>query len=364
MEKTNVTAIVTPDEHPDQSSFISALRDELKGPKDFLYGGGIPSWSYYNGYIIKPSIKDKLVIRLKKLNFKEYLFEKYLKSQNVNTIIAEYGITAVQLLDICKKLEIKLITHFHGFDAYEYQTLKTFGLHYKEVFNYSSEIIVVSNDMKKKLIQLGAPEEKIIYNPCAPNDNFYSVTPDFTSNQFISIGRFVDKKAPYFTLLSFAKLNKEFPESRLTMIGDGPLLNTCKNICEYLGLSNSVDFKGKLKREKVLEEIQNSFCFIQHSIVAGNGDSEGTPVSVMEAAASGLPVIATYHAGIADVHLDQITALLSPEGDVEQMHLNMRELYLDRELAKEMGKKGRKRIKNNYSMEKYIETIQGLANNS
>ena len=354
------TAIITPDPKPDSSTFITALREAMPAGSDYLYGGGIPAYSYYNGYILTPNIADKIKYRLQKFEIKIFLFEKYLINQNITTIIAQYGITASIVLESCKKLGIKLITHFHGFDAYEHKILNEYKSKYQEVFAYSSAIIAVSYAMKKQLIQLGAPAEKIIYNPCAPNNAFYLVQPNYNSDFLISIGRFVDKKAPYFTLLAFSQTLKICPNLKLKLIGDGPLLNTCINLAEYLGIYNSVIFLGNLSQEEVLKEIADAFGYIQHSIVAVNGDSEGTPVAVMEAGAAALPVISTIHAGIPEVHINGKTALLSAEKDVNAMASNIIFLANNRSLAKELGEAGRKHIRENYSMEKYVNKIINL----
>ena len=71
--------------------------------------------------------------------------------------------------------------------------------------------------------------------------------------------------------------------------------------------------------EEVAGLMRSSRAFVQHSVVTANGDSEGTPLAVLEAMASGLPVVATRHAGIADVVAHGERGLLSAEGDVETM---------------------------------------------
>ena len=353
----NRVVIIIPDTNPNSSTFIVALREGLSKPKDFLYGGGIPSYSYYNGYILKPYFWDKIKQRFLKFDIKTHLFEKYLVKQNVRTIIAEYGVTSTIILESCKKLNIKLITHFHGFDAYEHKILENYGKKYKEVFEYSSAIISVSKHMTQQLKRLGADEQKIIYNPCAPNNVFYSVKPNFQSNNFISIGRLVDKKAPYYTILAFEKVVSVFPESRLIMIGDGPLFNTCINLSKHLGICNAIEFKGTQTQEQIIEHLSNAFCYVQHSIIALNGDSEGTPVAIFEASAAGLPIVSTKHAGIPDVQLENKTAFLVDEHDVGTMAEKMMILYQNRALAQKMGKAGRKHIKENYSMEEYVKSI-------
>ena len=108
-----------------------------------------------------------------------------------------------------------------------------------------------------------------------------------------------------------------------------------------LSLEKNVFFPGVLKPEMIAGFMQKSLAFVQHSIVASTGDSEGTPVAIMEASAASLPVISTYHAGIPDVILDGITGFLVPEKDIDKMADAMMVLLKDKELARKMGLAGK-----------------------
>src|SRR5690606_35506477 len=102
------------------------------------------------------------------------------------------------------------------------------------------------------------------------------------------------------------------------------------------------------------------FCFLQHSIVADNGDSEGSPVGIIEASAAGLPVISTRHAGIIESVLEDKTGFLVDELDVISMSNYMSQLYKDRELCQIMGEAGRRHIKENFSLNKHLNQINNL----
>jgi len=171
------------------------------------------------------------------------------------------------------------------------------------------------------------------------------------------VGRFVDKKASYLTLMAFAQVQKQFPEAALLMVGDGILLATCKQLVKSLQL-NHVQFTGVLTPEIIREQMAASFCLVQHSVQAANGDKEGTPVAVLEAGAAGLPVVATRHAGIPDVVIEGETGLLVDEGDVEAMAAAMIQLYADRALAAKMGVQARSRIQQHFTMEKHLSELK------
>jgi glycosyltransferase involved in cell wall biosynthesis len=97
--------------------------------------------------------------------------------------------------------------------------------------------------------------------------------------------------------------------------------------------------------------------FVQHSVRTSGGDSEGTPVSILEAGATGLPVVSTRHAGIKDVVQHKSTGFLVEEGDVEGMAEYMLELGSKPSLAGSMGRQARQHIAQNFSLEENIRRL-------
>jgi glycosyltransferase involved in cell wall biosynthesis len=108
-----------------------------------------------------------------------------------------------------------------------------------------------------------------------------------------------------------------------------------------LGVGDRVEFLGPQPLDVVRSELRQARLFVQHSVVAANGDSEGSPVSIAEAAATALPVVATRHAGIPELVLDGLTGLLVSERDAEAMGEAMARLLADGTLAGEMGRAAR-----------------------
>lgn len=150
---------------------------------------------------------------------------------------------------------------------------------------------------------------------------------------FISVGSFREKKAPQLTIAAFSHVHHALPAARLRMIGEGALLDECKNLANDLGVAGAITFLGVKDHAVVEEEMRQARCFVQHSVVARSGDSEGTPVAVLEAGATGLPVVSTLHAGIPDVVIEGQTGFLVAEHDVEGMAERMLRLAQDAELA-------------------------------
>ena len=357
-------AVISPFQDVYSETFIKAHKESLKG-KVFYYFGNPENLQLEGAEGLQESSK-KIIYKLQRNLFKkpyswyyqQFIIESFKKNE-IDVVLAEYGTTAHTFLPVIKELEIPLITHFHGYDASNEEEIKSRN-YYKEVFEYSSSIVVVSMKMYNDLIKLGCLENKTVYNPYGPKNEFFKVEPEFGYQQFISVGRFVDKKAPYFTLLAFKEVVKEFPNAKLVMAGEGHLLNTCQNLVKYFEIDKNVSFVGIISSEEFQDYLKNSLGFIQHSITAANGDAEGTPVSILEAGAAGVPVVSTKHAGIPDVVLNDITGFLVEEHDVEGMSLKMMQLLKDPALARSLGQNAKQRINQNFTLSRHINILDEL----
>jgi glycosyltransferase involved in cell wall biosynthesis len=360
-------ALISPAKEGYSETFIKAQKDLLPYEIEYYYGGFLPTHHERQGKILKSNFRSRLSRKIRNENpntsIQNALIARF-KKNNIKCVLAQYGPTGAEMVDTCKKSKLPLIVHFHGYDASLFEIIEAYSEKYKKLFDYAAAIIAVSQFMYNALLQLGAPKEKLILNTYGPNEIFKNIQPDYKSQQLIAIGRFVDKKAPYYTILAFQQAIKNYPKAKLVMIGDGPLLATCKNLVKHFKLKDNVFFKGVQTPTQIKEEMSRSCAFIQHSIRAENGDCEGTPLSVLEAQLAGLPVISTYHAGIPDVVIHNETGLLSNEHDVKQMSQNIISLLHSTETLKQMGRCGRESVSNYFSMDRYIKKLTTVIDNS
>jgi len=357
-------AIFSHSENAYSETFIQAHRN-LPFDVKYYYGDFLPC--YLDG---KSLDQNKWVntLQRRKLSFfhhkkssitdGELALISSLKKNKVSVVLAEYGVTGTAVLNVCKELSLPLLVHFHGWDASVKNILKQYGQQYQDMFSYANFIFSVSHSMTAKLVEAGCPIQKIVYNPYGPDDRFFDIQPAYTSQHFLAIGRFVDKKAPYFTILAFNRVLQQYPDATLTMAGDGPLWNTCTNLVAYLKIGHRVLLPGAISTQQWVSYLSGGIAFVQHSITAENGDMEGTPVAILEAQAAGLPVISTLHAGIPDVVIHNETGLLVAEQDVEGMATNMLKVLAEKGLAHQLGTTGKKRTLENFNMKRHLDTIQ------
>jgi colanic acid/amylovoran biosynthesis glycosyltransferase len=357
------------------SSFVRAHIEYLPGEKVVLKGyypdlkEGGRSIRYL--YSTRPKLKKltKLLphwLYHKKVTLWEESFEGrhdaiagFMQQQKVDVILAEFGIHGCTMTPHAKKLGIPLVVHFHGHDAHRDPLLVDFLDRYRDMFDYASSVISVSQFMTDKLVRMGCPPEKIVFNPYGPRNSFFESHSSY-DDVLLAIGRFTDIKAPHLTVLAFQKVLQQFPQATLIMGGHGELLEACQTLAIALGIEKNIQFLGPLRHEQVVPLFAKACAFVQHSVQPTYGDAEGTPVAILEAGAAGLPVVSTRHAGIQDAVIPGETGFLVEERDISGMADAMIRLLADKSLCRTMGEKAREHIRTNYNIDRHLSCIDGL----
>lgn len=357
-------AIFSPNQDAYSETFIHAHKN-LNFKIKFYHSGLLPTKLEESANLFKFDIFEKIRIRIyPTFNLSEHALINSLKREKVDCVLAEYGPTACATLKVVKYLKLPLVVHFHGYDASVTEVLNQYREAYHTVFSYAKAIIAVSEKMKRGLIEQGCPANKITVSIYGPNPVFFENVPLYNTLQFITVGRFVEKKSPYLIIAAFKKVVDEVPNVKLVMVGEGPLLSVCKNLVRALELEKNIEFKGVQSLKQIKALFEESLAFVQHSVVAENGDSEGTPVVILEAQAAALPVISTLHAGIPDVVINNETGLLVEELNTEEMARNMIRFSKEKGLAEKFGKAGRKRVIENFTMEKHLQCLESIIERS
>lgn len=284
-----------------------------------------------------------------------------LRQARARVVLAEFGPVAVGALEACRAEGIPLVAHFHGFDASVESVLLRYRTGYRQLFEAAAGVVGVSRAMCDRLAAMGAPAGRLHCIPCGVDtDRFQGGQPGLSAPVFLSVGRLIAKKGPQHTIRAFALVHRECPEARLRLLGDGPLRPECEALVASLGLGQAVAFLGAGGRDRVVQEMREARAFVQHSVVAPNGDREGTPVSAVEAASMGLPIVCTRHEGLVDVVVDGATGWLVEEGDVTGMARHMAALATDAGLAQRLGAAGRAHALAHFRREDSLARLAGV----
>jgi glycosyltransferase involved in cell wall biosynthesis len=285
----------------------------------------------------------------------------FLRAGGFPVVLIESGLMAAYLAPACERAGVPFVVHFHGADAYVHSLVDALRQEFFDFFRSAAAIVGVSRAMVERLASLGAPRERLVLAPYGvATEGFEPARPAENPPHFLAVGRLVEKKAPLKTIEAFARVRAEFPDARLRLVGDGPLEEQARRKVAQLGLEGAVDFLGVRSRAEVQRLMQASRAFVQHSVAARDGDSEGLPLAILEAGACGLPVVATRHAGIPDAVREGEDGYLVDEGDVAAMAEGMRQLAADPALAGRMGASYRERVLTHYSRRISLERLQGI----
>ena len=156
-------------------------------------------------------------------------------------------------------------------------------------------------------------------------------------------GRFIRRKGVGFLLEAWKHVSKEFPDARLLLLGDGPLLEEMKRMALELGIASSVDFRRHVNQ--IADFLHATDIFVFPSL------QEGLPNSLLEAMACGLPVVATRIGGIMDIVKDGESGILVKSGDSNDLTEGLLRLLKDDEFAAHIASNAYKTIRNSYSID-------------
>ncbi|MBO9464894.1 glycosyltransferase [Tropicibacter sp. R15_0] len=239
--------------------------------------------------------------------------QAWLRAQQVDVILAEFGTQALVVAKLGNDMGIPVFTYWRGTDASRALGSKQRVRSYKLMMPRLAGMFSVSQFLLDNLAKHGVRHPNAHVVPSGVNIRLFTPGPK-TPGSFLAVGRMVEKKAPQVTLRAFAKAATG-RDAHLTFIGDGPLLDSCKTLAADLGIAEQVSFTGALPHDEVRKHLQVTETFLQHSVTAKDGNTEGLPTAIQEALACGCITLSTIHAGIPEAVEDGVNGLLVPEWD-------------------------------------------------
>ncbi len=269
-------------------------------------------------------------------------------------IHAHFGTDGLRALPLPERLGVPLLTSLRGYDVSRSRAAllgsgrlswMRYALFQRRLMQRGDLFLAVSDALRSQAVSHGFPASRTFahyngvdlarFRPRAGGDA------GSDSATILHVGRLVEKKGTETLLHAFAGVNAAHPKARLTIVGDGPLRAKLRRLAVDLGIGQAVDFLDALPPEEVAERMRQAAMLVAPSLTARDGDSEGLPNVVVEAMASGLPVVASDHGGIAEAVADGLSGFLIPEGAVELLSRHIGALLADPDLRARMGTAGR-----------------------
>ncbi|MCI5112384.1 MAG: glycosyltransferase [Marivita sp.] len=239
---------------------------------------------------------------------------RFLRDERVDVILAEFGTQALALAPLANALDIPIFTYFRGTDASKAIRTERMRSAYRKMMPRLAGVFSVSRFLLDNLARHGITHPNSVVIPSGVDIRRFAPQAKVPLS-FLAVGRFVEKKAPMTTLRAFAEATADLPAARLDFIGDGPLLEPTRALAAELGVTDKLRFHGAQPHNTVRDRLMSTQFFLQHSITARDGNTEGLPTAIQEAMACGCITVSTRHAGIPEAIDEGETGFLVDECD-------------------------------------------------
>src|SRR5262245_6015980 len=177
---------------------------------------------------------------------------------------------------------------------------------------------------------------------------------DFSSTPplIIAVGRLIPKKGFGYLIRSCALLAERGKSFRCEIIGEGPLENELREQIDELCLQNNVVLTGAKPQTQLWRRLAAATVFVLPSVIDPDGGMDNLPTVIMEAMATGLPVVSTNIGGIPEMVIENETGFLVQPGDASAMADSIQLVINDPSLAQRLGQFGYQRAQQLFSIEK------------
>jgi glycosyltransferase involved in cell wall biosynthesis len=227
----------------------------------------------------------------------------------------------------------------------------------------TARLMITETDFAEKFLRERFPEraDRIhrIYNGLRLAE-FERATFSSEPPSIVAIGRLIAKKGFGNLIRACALLVERGRSFRCEIFGEGPLENQLREQVEKLGLQERVQLLGAKPQHEIKERLVNASVFVMPSVPEADGGMDNLPTVVMEAMATGLPVVSTRIGGIPEMVVENETGFLVQPEDAVTLAGAIEKVTNDRSLGQRLGQAGYKRAQTLFSIEKNVRELCAL----
>jgi glycosyltransferase involved in cell wall biosynthesis len=290
--------------------------------------------------------------------------------KELSLVHVHFGPDAVMAMPLTRKLNIPMLTTFHGMDitrnnlallTSKRPTDMHYALRFNELKRSGAGFIAVSDFVQNLLLKAGFAKDKIRRIYIGVDTVRFCPVPKTTQHRYIlCVGRHTSKKGLTTLLKAWARIEKQFPEVKLLQIGAGPQTAELVQLIADLLIAERVVLMGSKSSEEVRAYMQQAEVFALPSQTAANGDAEALGIVFNEASACGIPIVSTRHGGIPEAVLDGETGLLVSEGDDAALANALAKLLGNADLRAKMGRRGREFVLESFDIAKQTTLLESF----
>lgn len=212
--------------------------------------------------------------------------------------------------------------------------------------------VCVSDDCARQAVEQGVPSKPIVTLHNGIDTAQFAFTGPRAEGPAVIVARLCADKDIATLLQAVALVIREAPDFRLSIAGDGPAASELRQLADQLGLVNHLRFLGLVRDVPAL--MRQASSYVLSSI------SEGVSLTLLEAMACGLPIVATRVGGTPEVIADGINGLLAPPRDPAALASALLRVHRDPEAARSMGQRGRERVERDFNIRRMVERYEEL----
>jgi colanic acid/amylovoran biosynthesis glycosyltransferase len=308
----------------------------------------------------------KYVRRLPPVYYRGELQEvlKVLHRRPADLLHVYFGHTGVHLLPLISEWDRPSVVSFHGMDIQPRPDQHGYDTQMQQLLQSVPLVLARSHSLAARLADLGCPREKIRINRTGiPLEEFPfqpRSTPPDGAWQLVQACRLIEKKGLLTALRAFAQFHREHPRSRFVIAGEGPLKSQLQKWIAELALQNSVELRGFLSQQDLAALYAQSHLFIHPSEMPPDQNQEGIPNSMLEAMATGLPVLATLHGGIPEAVTHSVTGLLVAERDHEALADALKRITSSPQIFSSMGSAAAQSVRSEFEQSKAVQNLENF----
>jgi glycosyltransferase involved in cell wall biosynthesis len=180
--------------------------------------------------------------------------------------------------------------------------------------------------------------------------------------EIISVGSLQPYKGHIFLVNACSELQKRSIPFRCRIVGGGDLRSMLEHAIQENHLEDRVELMGPRTQDEVSQLLRTANCYVQPSIVTPSGKMEGIPVALMEAMASGIPVVATSISGIPELVKHGDTGWLVPPEDVAALADVLSQIHQDPVEAQKRARSGRRWVLDEFDLSSNAKRLSLLFN--
>jgi colanic acid/amylovoran biosynthesis glycosyltransferase len=289
---------------------------------------------------------------------------KVLRRRPADLMHIYFGHTGVHLLPFIEEWDRPCVVSFHGMDIQSRPAQEGYDEQMRALLQRVPLVLARSRSLFAALETWGCPREKLRLNRTGiPLDDYPFVQRPLPADggwRFVQACRLIAKKGIKMALRAFAKFLADHPKAKFVIAGEGPQREELEDFAMELGIRESVEFCGFLAQRELAELYARSHIFVHPSEVTSDQNQEGVPNAMLEAMATGLPVLATLHGGIPEAVTHDRTGLLVPERDVDALHRAMVQLTSDHDLCYLFGESAARAVREEFEQAKAIAKLEEI----